>query len=626
MNNLDYYITCPITGLIFIDPVKATDGYTYERSAIMEWFKNHNTSPMSGMIINNKTLIDDFSMKSIVTKYNYENDNKHKIEKQIVFQNIEPNIQNMYKYNKFQLTKIVSNKKSLMEYISTIHNFDIFKHVVMHSIDTFDHDQYGHYLIHYVCKNASILEVEYLKNNGHNIECLTKNTEYSPEKGKSPLHFACENNNDINNQIALYLINNNVNTNIMEELSSTRATPLYYAILNKKLNIVDILWENNNKFTYRNDHAIHLMAEHIPNEIIPKIKTTTNLFVRNSKTETFVHVLFEHAELSIIFDVLQYLFNDIYLKKYIDDIDVERSSPIFNLTNRFPDNFELWSFLIKNNFNMYRKNYGVNDICNLISQTSNKDIMNMILQYIKRNNCHTSRGHYGYTPIHYIIMTKNDWLIMEYFKFIGYDSLLSDNNDNIISYIIRYTPHLTEYVLDYVTDINTPNKQGIYAIHQLIRHIGTDLLDKFVQKGANVNVKTNFGKSVFSLILEKALSSNDIQIIDDFIKKYNVTDLNIQYNDGYCPFHENLGYYIVHNRLYKFIDYLISKGVNLKFKGQFNLVYNIISKDIEPTDNIKQIINLITLDGIDFNLPIMVNNTKYTVNDRLDYYLGVWYY
>ena len=54
---------CPITTELMVDPVIATDGETYERAAIEEWFAlGKTTSPMSGdeidpsVIFSNKRL------------------------------------------------------------------------------------------------------------------------------------------------------------------------------------------------------------------------------------------------------------------------------------------------------------------------------------------------------------------------------------------------------------------------------------------------------------------------------------------------------------------------------------------------------------------------------------------
>ncbi len=52
------------------DPVVAGDGYTYKRSRIKEWFKNHDTSPMTrNKII--KQVITNYSMRSSLSQNNY---------------------------------------------------------------------------------------------------------------------------------------------------------------------------------------------------------------------------------------------------------------------------------------------------------------------------------------------------------------------------------------------------------------------------------------------------------------------------------------------------------------------------------------------------------------------------
>ncbi len=40
---------CPITQDMMQEPVVASDGHTYERTAIELWLKNNNTSPMTGL-------------------------------------------------------------------------------------------------------------------------------------------------------------------------------------------------------------------------------------------------------------------------------------------------------------------------------------------------------------------------------------------------------------------------------------------------------------------------------------------------------------------------------------------------------------------------------------------------
>ena len=52
----DDYI-CPITAEIMTDPVTTLDGFTYERTAILEWLRTKDTSPVTGATMVSTTLI-----------------------------------------------------------------------------------------------------------------------------------------------------------------------------------------------------------------------------------------------------------------------------------------------------------------------------------------------------------------------------------------------------------------------------------------------------------------------------------------------------------------------------------------------------------------------------------------
>jgi hypothetical protein len=63
-------LTCPITLELFVDPVLADDGHTYERSAIVEWIKYHNgTSPMTRQRIKIKELKTNRIIKQLADQY-----------------------------------------------------------------------------------------------------------------------------------------------------------------------------------------------------------------------------------------------------------------------------------------------------------------------------------------------------------------------------------------------------------------------------------------------------------------------------------------------------------------------------------------------------------------------------
>ncbi len=58
---------CPLSKKELTDPVVAADGYTYERSAIEEYFNSGKTvSPITGEEITDKTLIPNKTLKSLI--------------------------------------------------------------------------------------------------------------------------------------------------------------------------------------------------------------------------------------------------------------------------------------------------------------------------------------------------------------------------------------------------------------------------------------------------------------------------------------------------------------------------------------------------------------------------------
>ena len=54
---------CPITREPMKEPVFTCDGHTYEKSAIANWLINHNTSPITGLVLANKNLVPNWALK-----------------------------------------------------------------------------------------------------------------------------------------------------------------------------------------------------------------------------------------------------------------------------------------------------------------------------------------------------------------------------------------------------------------------------------------------------------------------------------------------------------------------------------------------------------------------------------
>lgn len=72
-------VQCPITLDIFVDPVVAPDGFTYEKSALLGWFTTEkDTSPMTRQKMNS-TMIPNSIVKQIITEFLISDDQNDEI-------------------------------------------------------------------------------------------------------------------------------------------------------------------------------------------------------------------------------------------------------------------------------------------------------------------------------------------------------------------------------------------------------------------------------------------------------------------------------------------------------------------------------------------------------------------
>jgi len=56
----------PITKELMNDPVIGSDGQTYQRSAILEWFKYSNTSPITRQIMSSQNLVQNYALRDTI--------------------------------------------------------------------------------------------------------------------------------------------------------------------------------------------------------------------------------------------------------------------------------------------------------------------------------------------------------------------------------------------------------------------------------------------------------------------------------------------------------------------------------------------------------------------------------
>ncbi|XP_070566354.1 scavenger receptor cysteine-rich domain-containing protein DMBT1-like isoform X2 [Ptychodera flava] len=70
-------LLCPITKTLMIDPVKCSDGHTYEKQAITDWLQEKGTSPVTKQVVFDVNLIPDTELEKEIQKFK-----KHQKRKQ----------------------------------------------------------------------------------------------------------------------------------------------------------------------------------------------------------------------------------------------------------------------------------------------------------------------------------------------------------------------------------------------------------------------------------------------------------------------------------------------------------------------------------------------------------------
>lgn len=85
---------CPITHEVMKDPVTCSDGFSYERNAIMRWLSDHNTSPMTNMLMDT-VFYPNLSLRTSIQDY---------------FQSINNNTQSIISMNNIPNANITVSK------------------------------------------------------------------------------------------------------------------------------------------------------------------------------------------------------------------------------------------------------------------------------------------------------------------------------------------------------------------------------------------------------------------------------------------------------------------------------------------------------------------------------------
>jgi serine/threonine protein kinase/nucleotide-binding universal stress UspA family protein len=63
------HFICPLLKDVMNEPCVAADGYTYDRHAIEEWLKEHNTSPMTDSPLHSKNLLPNYTLYTAIMEW-----------------------------------------------------------------------------------------------------------------------------------------------------------------------------------------------------------------------------------------------------------------------------------------------------------------------------------------------------------------------------------------------------------------------------------------------------------------------------------------------------------------------------------------------------------------------------
>lgn len=196
-DNVDDY-RCPLTLEIFTDPVVAMDGYIYERTAIVEWFKNNKNSPITRSNINDNT-IDCFFVKNSINQFLEKNPQYIGDRFRLTFGNNVDRVKRYINDNDFwPLTgfhqyslRYLMDNLLLKKIFSDCKNENILKYLindfVEHSSGSLNFTgPNGNSLMHYACKYSTPMIIMYLIDRGVSISLE------SHKSKRRAIHVVCK--------------------------------------------------------------------------------------------------------------------------------------------------------------------------------------------------------------------------------------------------------------------------------------------------------------------------------------------------------------------------------------------------------------------------------------------------
>jgi hypothetical protein len=528
--NLLDFLQCPISGLIFKNPVKTLDGHTYEHTEICKWLTTKKTSPLTREKLKSTQLTVDNNMKSLVSEYlskypQFEKEQYGYIKsfveainhvKQIIKQK---NYEDFLTLNQFDLSYII-NGKPFIHYLSKKIPYFVRNHIlenINYSIDNISKlTLHGSPLLHIIVRYYTGTKIKdiviMLRKRKCKINCINKRT------GENIAHIACMMNNPTIDRFIHYLLQ--CNSELFGQFDlNYRIIPIVNAIKCRNYNIINKIWKvsKNMQFNFDKIYPIHFLAEADPGMAITFILNDPKLLeCKNIKGDNPLHCMFDiiPKEKCSVQDNIMGIKNIRIIcqegwKKYLYEKGNLGNTVVKNIIKSY--SHEVIKELFDQNIDLK------NEIYMIIEMGKTQQMMDLVVDYVIKNyeSIKSILFYDNWTIDYYIAIYCKEYQAIKFFTIVGFTNNLTSNNDTICHFIARHNPNILLFAPTNSEIFNVPNNQGIYVIHEIIRYGKYDQFINFMIKNdINCDIATYDGLSIGHYLVKFIKIDKIIQLLN----------------------------------------------------------------------------------------------------------------
>jgi ankyrin repeat protein len=551
-NDIKDMLVCPLSRMIFLDPVMASDGIIYERQMIEKWLADNDTSPITRGAMG-RTLTPIISIKQLVSKLLEDNEDlqQEQFEPEYNLHDLwimqkDFSLESLKKLKSFPALEIMAIYDKYCDGVSLencftneiFRNFEKMKYIIDHCDDLESIDEWGWQLIHCIALTSTDQILNYIIDKNVDIHIITNlsRTVFQLAMGNSRIHRQT-------------LLNLRINYSIKQ----IRQT---YMAIAGKLNFDEIEFIAN---------RADMLINYVPDMYVKKIFKTliVNKYydeicklikIYPKKSLNNIDILFNIND-NITNAFIELLINDPY-KQYVTkintmQIDISNLSygtikQIYkyelNITDKFKLDFlrncidndadYLLDFL-NDEQSFIKKNYA--EIIFPIIKTRNNDIILKYLYFAQLNGIKLETIYKCGRNLLHAAVNKNLVGVVEYLLQTTKINIheCTDKGNNVISLAIFkcFDLELIHKFVNLGVNYSKPNKIGSQAIHIAAELGRLDVIHYLLALGVDINVWESRSKFI---ALHRAAKYGTLETVKELIKlgadEYMLTSKGLKYN------------------------------------------------------------------------------------------------